>query len=148
MIYGRPISPYLLAHQVASLANAPHAGVCHCAVQFLFGTDIKPDLRAAGAEAANCQVSVDPLAPPAKMSALYASLNYFSTAFAVPSSVMLRRTALAASGLLDPQIPFFGDYEMLVKIGGTTYGYFASGRPNDLQMARESIFRKYRPSSP
>src|SRR5207237_10141722 len=50
-------------------------------------------------------------------SRLLRSLRHFSQRFVVPSTVMIRRSCLASSGLLDPFIPFSGDYDLLIKLG-------------------------------
>jgi hypothetical protein len=53
-----------------------------------------------------------------KTSKIHQSIQHFSSKFVVPSTVMLRRSCLATSGLLDPFIPFSGDYDLLIKLGG------------------------------
>jgi hypothetical protein len=45
------------------------------------------------------------------------SMGHFAERFVVPSTVMIRRACLATSGLLDPFIPFSGDYDLLIKLG-------------------------------
>lgn len=50
------------------------------------------------------------------LSALHQSVKFFSKKFIVPSSVMFRRSALPVSGLLDPFLPFSGDFDFIIKM--------------------------------
>jgi glycosyltransferase involved in cell wall biosynthesis len=126
--------PEKLARQVAALSQVPDAALCYCDLE-LIGADSKPTGSSlaskdeTGATSPNpdsalepfYQVELDGTSKPAahaKMSNLHRSLRFFATKFIVPSTVMLRRECLATSGLLDPFIPFSGDFDLIIKLGG------------------------------
>jgi glycosyltransferase involved in cell wall biosynthesis len=113
-----------LERQVAALHAQPDSAVCFCDLQ-LIDADGKPlsadggDGGGRGGTSAEPIVELDNSGPPKSpgTSKLCASVRYFSSRFVVPSTVMLRRSCLAISGLLDPFIPFSGDYDLLIKLG-------------------------------
>jgi glycosyltransferase involved in cell wall biosynthesis len=107
-----------LERQLKAFRQVPEAGICYCDLA-LIDADGKP---AAGAvarsgSAIDPEVVLDPRTPRSGASALYAALRHFSRSFVVPSTVMIRRECLAISRLLDPFIPFSGDYDLLIKLG-------------------------------
>jgi len=111
-----------LEHQVAALERHPTAGLAYCDVA-PFRAPQAPELHRA--DDAPPVVEVD-LVPPGDRgpvggdeaaSRLAASLEYFGRSFVVPSSVLVRRSWLADSGLVDPSMPFTGDLDLLIRLG-------------------------------
>ena len=110
--------PEKLARQVQVMAANTDAGMCHCDLQIIdaegraTGTPVPPDTITAPI------LALDPSQkPPGEFSPLHRSILYFSRRFVVPSTVMFRRKCLSATGLLDPFIPFSGDYDFIIKLG-------------------------------
>jgi glycosyltransferase involved in cell wall biosynthesis len=112
--------PDKLRRQVEALDREPAAAICYC------------DLDIIGAEGTLESAGIGQVGEPSHSieldggaaddgisgaSSVLRSLRYFSQRFVVPSTVMLRRSCLATSGLLDPFIPFSGDYDLLIKLG-------------------------------
>lgn len=116
--------PQKLERQFAAMAAAPAAGVCYCDLD-VFHADSPPTIALPGpaspaSDPIHAITELDPAHPlhaSDLRSPLYRSLQHFSSRFIVPSTVMIRRSALATSGLLDPFIPFSGDYDLLIKLG-------------------------------
>lgn len=116
--------PQKLEHQVAALHRVLDAAVCFCDLEVI-NADVKfADMRnSEKAETLTAKeiVVLDGAKKSAKnageLSNVHRSIQFFSSQFIVPSTVMLRRSALSTSGLLDPFIPFSGDYDLLIKLG-------------------------------
>jgi len=51
------------------------------------------------------------------VSSVHRSLLHFRSRFCTPSTVMIRRSALSECGLLEPLLPFTGDYDLLIRLG-------------------------------
>ncbi len=104
--------PDKLRRQVDALTRHPDAAVCHCDLTIITADDTLTSGDA-----------TDPATDPAELielradAGLLASVRHFSRRFVVPSTVLIRRSCLATSGLLDPFIPFSGDYDLLIKLG-------------------------------
>jgi hypothetical protein len=113
--------PEKLARQVAALIQTPDAAVSYCDLQLIDGQGalIGSPETSSPSEPGHSIVELDPSSaePGDPRSPIHRSLAHFSSRFIVPSSVMIRRSALATSGLLDPFIPFSGDYDLLIKLG-------------------------------
>jgi glycosyltransferase involved in cell wall biosynthesis len=108
--------PDKIQSQVDALESDPSAGVCYTSLCVFSGTD-EGVFKTIGS-IAKPVVVLDPLVhDSASPSALHRSLKHFAQSFVVPSTVMVRRQVLATSGLLDPFIPFSGDYDFLIKLG-------------------------------
>ncbi len=112
--------PEKLARQVVVMQTDADLGMCHCDLQIIdaAGRVVAP-APSSEAAAPVPTVVLDPSAksPPGGPSPLHRSILYFSRRFVVPSTVMFRRSCLAATGLLDPFIPFSGDYDFIIKLG-------------------------------
>jgi glycosyltransferase involved in cell wall biosynthesis len=108
-------APRKLERQVEALCKYPDAAVCFTELDVF--RDEPPVRGTAYDLAVATSVVVDPRAPGGALSPMTQSLRYFARSFVVPSTVMVRRFAFAASGLLDPSIPFSGDFDALIKIG-------------------------------
>ncbi len=104
-------TPAKLAHQVAALDAHPEAGLCYCDLQS-FRPPERPDLHATAEPSPPVAVELGD-----DSARLRASLALFGQAFVVPSTVMVRRSSLAAAGLLDPWMPFTGDFDLLIRLG-------------------------------
>jgi glycosyltransferase involved in cell wall biosynthesis len=115
--------PTKLADQVAAFAAHPTAAICYCDLEIVneHGERVATANNPLGTEPADATPrveldgSVEP--KPGERSNTYRAVQFFSTHFITPSCVMLRRAALATSGLLDPFIPFSGDYDLIIKLG-------------------------------
>lgn len=135
--------PHKLQQQVDALLEVADAAVCYCDLELIHGDlKFKELLEQTGEAQApmptprpNYVVELDGAAkapegktPAGKaatgkaststISNMHRSIAFFSSQFIVPSTVMMRRSSLATSGLLDPFIPFSGDYDLLIKLGG------------------------------
>lgn len=108
--------PEKLEHQVAALAAHATAGACFSDVQvFDSGQGVPAGSAATGPVDAEVVLQANGSKDPA--AALAASLEHFSSSFVVPSSLLIRRECLAATGLLDPWYPFTGDFDVLIRLG-------------------------------
>ncbi len=112
-----------LAHQVAALAAYPSAGMCFCDLE-VFRATADADLTGSDKGEPPLVLLLDEGIEQAHrgepaMSRLQRSLRCFGSAFVVPSTVMVRRDALAATGLLDPWSPFTGDFDFLIRLGSS-----------------------------
>ncbi|HSI11448.1 MAG TPA: glycosyltransferase family 2 protein [Chthoniobacter sp.] len=124
--------PSKLANQVAVMESSAEIAVCYCDLE-IFNEEQIPEsspllvsadrVRNEGGAASTesplpefIDEMADGRASGVSLTALHRSALHFASKFVVPSTVMLRRTSLAVSGLLDPFLPFTGDYEMLIKI--------------------------------
>ncbi len=106
--------PMKLQWQLSALNNFPQAAVCYCDLQVFVGTPPVPTQRQITDD---WMIDFDPsVQDGTDHSELHRSLIHFSSRFIVPSTVMFRKSALAYSGLLDPFIPFSGDYDLLIKL--------------------------------
>ena len=101
-----------LEHQVRALDAVPDAGLCFCGLR-PFHSPEQPSLDGGDDAAA----PVIALSGAGGAPGLEASLRFFGRAFVVPSTVMIRREALASTGLLDPWMPFTGDFDLLIRLG-------------------------------
>jgi glycosyltransferase involved in cell wall biosynthesis len=113
--------PEKLCRQLDAMHRESEAALCHCELDFIGPDDTLEAMGSGAASDALPVVVLDGSAPsdePGGESRMLRSLRYFAKTFAVPSTVMVRRASLATSGLLDPFIPFFGDYDLLIKLGG------------------------------
>jgi glycosyltransferase involved in cell wall biosynthesis len=110
-------SPSKLERQVAVLQREPSVGLCHSDLE-VFRDPARPDHRASGGQPLTYEIVLSPTEDRTGSSQIATSLAYFARSFVVPSSMMVRRSCLADSGLLDPFLPFTGDYDALIKIGG------------------------------
>ncbi len=112
--------PEKLARQVAVMQANADLGMCHCDLQII-GAEGRVIAPAPPSETTDPTPTVvlDPSETrhPGEPSPLHRSILYFSRRFVVPSTVMFRRDCLAATGLLDPFIPFSGDYDFIIKLG-------------------------------
>lgn len=114
--------PNKLERQVAVMEKEGSIGVCYCDLELIDKDGHPmPSLGSRNHADSNVEYSValdpDKPDPAGGLSPLHLSLLHFSRSFVVPSTVMIRRTCLADSGLLDPFIPFSGDYDLLIKLG-------------------------------
>ena len=127
--------PQKLQRQVAAMNRVLDAAVCYCDLELIGANDKFAELQAAASKNAETQnvetqnvetpaavVELDGTQAPSKeknaISNIHRSIQFFSSRFIVPSTVLMRRSALSTSGLLDPFIPFSGDYDLLIKLGG------------------------------
>lgn len=110
--------PQKLARQLRAMTALPDAAVCYSELELIDETDrpIGPAGEPAP-ENGEFVVELDGLSGNDGRSALHRSVAYFSARFVVPSTVMIRRRCLATAGLLDPFLPFSGDYDLLIKLG-------------------------------
>ena len=113
--------PPKLERQVRAMEQEPGAAVCYCDLEIIRDEAGQEMPRQSGAVAEvnpiidhDCS---DNASNPQSESAMLRSLRHFSQRFVVPSTVLIRRSALATSGMLDPFIPFSGDYDLLIKLG-------------------------------
>jgi glycosyltransferase involved in cell wall biosynthesis len=115
--------PVKLQRQVTALQNTLDAAICYCDLDYI-DSDSKP--FAPGASGAtfipnpSAAIELDgaaPLPPGEKITRLHQSVLYFAARFVVPGTTLIRRSALAYSGLMDPFIPFCGDYDLIIKLG-------------------------------
>lgn len=113
--------PRKLERQVAAMSAEPGAAVCYCDLELInaAGERFGPAHEDPSGGEGQPVVELDGGGPvdEAGRSPLHRSLLHFSQRFVVPSTVMIRRACLATSGLLDPFIPFSGDYDLLIKLG-------------------------------
>lgn len=103
-----------LERQVQAMMDEPRSGLCYCDVTTVM----------AGDEPTRRDLSSSPLlqledASLDSSEALLRSMKYFANRFVVPSSVLLRRDVLGSTGLLDPILPFTGDFDFLIRAGAT-----------------------------
>jgi glycosyltransferase involved in cell wall biosynthesis len=103
-----------LARQVESMAREPTAGLCYCDVVSFVGD--QPQRRPAQSTNPILYFGDTSLGT---STAILRSMKHFADRFVVPSSVVLRREVLSSSGLLDPILPFSGDFDLLIRIGAT-----------------------------
>jgi glycosyltransferase involved in cell wall biosynthesis len=109
-------APKKLERQVELLADRADLGLCYSGVTVFSGTADLRDL--VDSSVLDYEVVLpNPKTTPG-VSPLTASLQHFAKSFVVPSSTLIRRSALADAGLLDPFLPFSGDFDALIKIGG------------------------------
>jgi glycosyltransferase involved in cell wall biosynthesis len=107
-------SPEKLARQVDAMLLEPRAGLCYCDVVPFTGE--QPPKQVGEYTDPILYLSEE---SPGSSAAILRSIKYFADRFVVPSSVMLRREVLSSSGLLDPILPFSGDFDLLIRIGAT-----------------------------
>jgi len=115
--------PDKLWRQVEAMQREPDAAICYCDLELIHGHGGSELTQPKGGE----DINIEPIVEldgskvgeggPEIASNVLRSLRHFSQRFVVPSTVMLRRKCLATSGLLDPFIPFSGDYDLLIKLG-------------------------------
>ncbi|HVT81409.1 MAG TPA: glycosyltransferase [Phycisphaerae bacterium] len=115
--------PVKLQRQVAALQSMPDAALCYCDLEYI-DSDSKPFAPGAsgGTFVQDPAVAVEldgaaPLPAGEKITRLHQSVLHFATRFVVPGTTLIRRSALAHSGLMDPFIPFCGDYDLIIKLG-------------------------------
>lgn len=109
--------PDKLRRQVEAMAREPEAALCYCDLQVIRADERMGSAGGStpGGDTAG-HVELDGTTTAGELGLLQ-SLRHFSQRFVVPSTVLIRRSALATSGLLDPLIPFSGDYDLLIKLG-------------------------------
>jgi glycosyltransferase involved in cell wall biosynthesis len=103
-----------LHHQIHAMNLYPQAAVCYCDLKVFHGM-LPPNLGDPPNSDPTLEHKVDSACSP--VSRLVASVKFFSERFTVPSTTMLRRDCLHRSGILDPMIPFSGDFDLLIKLG-------------------------------
>jgi glycosyltransferase involved in cell wall biosynthesis len=111
--------PRKLERQVAALVADPAAAVCYCDMELIDAEGRRwGEARSVEARNGDVVTELDPASDdPEGRSPLHRSLAHFASRFVVPSTVMIRQSALSVSGLLDPFIPFSGDFDLLIKLG-------------------------------
>ncbi len=110
--------PEKLAHQVAAMDANPTAAVCYNDLAIINEHGVRTGDGPPAEASTAPRVELDGSAPSVDgLSNTHRSVKFFSTRFIVPATVMIRRSALVTSGLLDPFIPFSGDYDLLIKLG-------------------------------
>ncbi|CAN5674673.1 glycosyltransferase [soil metagenome] len=115
-------APTKLERQVECLNSDDTIGVCYCELQLVdkYGKAISPEDDAVEQSANGPKYFVElggEENQSTEFSRMHQAISYFSTRFVVPSTVMLRKRCLSVSGLLDPFIPFSGDFDLIIKLG-------------------------------
>ncbi len=116
--------PQKLERQVSALIQCDDAALCYCDLDIILENfDLKnSEQKKQDGEATKTNFSIE-LDGTIKsncekdLSNTHKSVIFFSSRFIVPSSILLRKSSLAFSGILDPFIPFSGDYDMIIKLG-------------------------------
>lgn len=115
-------APTKLQRQVEVLDSDDSLAVCYCELQLIDkdGKPIDPDEKLVFATESDPKYFVElggEDSHSSQFSRMYQAITYFSKRFVVPSTVMLRKSCLSVSGLLDPFIPFSGDFDLVIKLG-------------------------------
>ncbi len=114
-------APTKLERQVDCLESDKSLGVCYCELQLVDKNGRPFDSKAEGPEVApQAKFEVElggEDAAASQFSRLHQAISYFSKRFVVPSTVMIRKSCFSVSGLLDPFIPFSGDFDLIIKLG-------------------------------
>jgi glycosyltransferase involved in cell wall biosynthesis len=135
--------PDKLARQVATLESDASIGICYCDLQLI--DENGATINSAHNKDTDLPVSLEPVieldgaSNASEYSPMYQSITYFSKRFVVPSTVMMRRSCLSRTGLLDPFIPFCGDFDLIIKIG-SNFKVARLPRPEVLYRKHEKNF--------
>ncbi len=104
--------PEKLQKQVSALTSLPEAGFCFSDLQIFRDATIFPVSDGSSPSVLDMSQNGRSI-----RSSLHESILFFRSRLCVPSTLMYRRTLLSKAGLMDPSLPYTGDYDMLVKLG-------------------------------